>query len=157
MAPFKRTNRLATGGLVAVVAIVALSLSGLFSGIGGGGGGGTGEVSVQTPETGSANNVSNTEELPDPPTNVEPAEPAAGVVDVVIEEQSYFLRDGDRLQPVELSELVALARESPGNEDGIRVRITRAASSRPSAEETLVNELMTAGVARDALLLRDGF
>ncbi len=71
------------------------------------------------------------------------------VVKVVIDNRSYFLRTADGDQATELNDLVSLARAAAGDEDGIRIRIYRKKSSRPSAEEALRDALVAAGVPEE--------
>jgi hypothetical protein len=68
------------------------------------------------------------------------------VVKVVIANWSYALRTADGEQPVELSQIVELAKSAKGDDDGIRVRIYRKLSSRAKAETDLESALTAAGI-----------
>ena len=168
MAPLKNVRRLTIGGgLLIGVAIVASLLSGLFSGFGGQGSGNgptvvvlNGGNSMNIPDTAQSKPV---DQHPEP--KEEPASPPesadADVVNLLIDGRSYFIRqsvDGKRAyRPIELPELVNLAKAARGNEDGIRVRVSRRESSRASAENLLQEKLMEAGLRKEAIYLQEGF
>jgi hypothetical protein len=141
-------KRTAAGGVLVVAVLVGVWLSGLFRGFGPGGGGGNGEgeashraefpVSAEAPET-----------RPDQDPNA-PAEPAR-VVDVLIDGERYSVRraiqGGAAWRPAELDEIVRLATNAPGNEQGLKVRIRRRSTSLPSAEQRLEEALLQGGLS----------
>jgi len=87
-----------------------------------------------------------------------PAEESAEVIDVLIDGQTYFFRPAggeqncpEKYRPIELSELIRLAKQAHGNHDGIRVQIARRKASRASAEQRLEDELTKARLPRNSL------
>lgn len=73
-------------------------------------------------------------------------------IKVVIAERSLWLRSGDEERPIEVAEVVELVKRSAGDADGIRLRIYRKPSSRPSAESALQSALADAGIPENAIL-----
>lgn len=73
-------------------------------------------------------------------------------IKVVIAERSFSLRSNEGEQPVELAEVIRQVRRATGDADGIRLRIYRKSSSRPSAESALQSALAEAGIPEDAVL-----
>ena len=142
-----------------VVALIVSWISGLFSGGGGAGDGRqdgarpvltqSSEPRTRPPETQTADTGDATGEIP----------PEDGVLDVWIQDRRFEIRGGansarhDSARPtaVPLETVVERARETTGNEDGIRVRIFRAASSRASAEQALKDALEAAGFSEHSL------
>ncbi len=80
-----------------------------------------------------------------PPTNVPP------VIKVVIDDRSYFIRSAEGDRPVEIAEVIALAKAAAGDADGIRVRVYRKGSSRPSAENALQDAFNEAKIGDTAV------
>ena len=78
------------------------------------------------------------------------------VLNVVIDGRDYAVRqviDGEeRLHPMSLPEIVELAQAAPGNNEGIRVRVLRRESSRPTAEQALEQALLDAGIEPGEIL-----
>jgi len=126
-------------------------------------------------EQGSPTNEANQEKsLPEAPPAEDradrPAEPERDasprpanpqVLQVLIDGREYFVQasgssTGD-YRPVSLDELVALALNATGDEDGIRVRITRRGSSRATAEMALRDRLVAAGLTDEAIRWEAGF
>jgi hypothetical protein len=73
------------------------------------------------------------------------------VIKVVIAERSFALRSGKGERPTEVSEVVNLVKKAAGDADGIRLRIYREPSSRPSAEDALRTALADAGISESAV------
>lgn len=79
-----------------------------------------------------------------------------GGLQVLIDGRRYAVKQTDNgtseYRPVELSRLVDLAKQAPGDEDGVRVRIARRESSRATAERRLEDELMEAGLPPESIV-----
>lgn len=80
----------------------------------------------------------------------------SGLVDVVVDGDSYQLAVGYRgetvvREPRTLAEIVDLARESSGDEAGIRARITRTFSATARADRELLDALQDAGLSADEI------
>ncbi len=80
----------------------------------------------------------------------EKSEPA--VVTVVIAERSFLLRSPDEDQSITTAEVVDLVKRAVGDADGIRLRIIRDPSSRPSAETALQDALADGGILEQEIL-----
>ena len=78
------------------------------------------------------------------------------VLNVVIDGRDYAVRqviDGEeRLHPLSLAEVVELAKAAPGNNEGIKVRVLRRESSRPTAEQALEQALLQSGIESREIL-----
>ncbi len=83
------------------------------------------------------------------------------LLEIRIEERSYSVRDArDENQPyqtVDLPQLIEQVRRTPGNADGVRVRIVRTAPARYTTETRLYEALERAGIPNDAIQKRDDF
>ena len=73
------------------------------------------------------------------------------VVKVLIDERDFLLRQADEDVPITLSNLIHLIKQAPGNEDGVRLRIYEKSSARASAEESLKQALVDAGIPDSAI------
>lgn len=99
----------------------------------------------------------------EPETSQTTPSPSSGeleVVDVLIDDYDYYLRSAEKsdgLKPVALDEVIELARQATGNEDGIRVRITPRANARYTAQSRLTQRLTEAGLSRDEIFLLQDF
>lgn len=73
-----------------------------------------------------------------------------GVVEALIDDRDYFLRrgTGDDAEwvPAEPDVIAGYARQAPGDETGIRVRIFRKASTRAASEAELAETLRSVGL-----------
>ncbi len=140
-------RRLTVGGFILVgLGIVIGSLTGL-PGLGGRGNEGSHDPATQD------SNPQPVDSQSQPQSIDKPAEESADVIDVLIGGQTYFFRPAgaEKYRPIELSELIRLAKQARGNHDGIRVRIARRKTSRASAEQQLEDELTKAGLPRNSL------
>jgi hypothetical protein len=79
--------------------------------------------------------------------------PSGGIVKVLIDDRSYFIRDGDQNRPISLEALVRLIEQTAPNEDGLRAMIDRTPSSRASAEIRLSDALKEAGIPENSIYL----
>lgn len=77
----------------------------------------------------------------------------AGLIKVVIDDRTYYVRRGKKLEPIKLPALVELIQQAPPNADGLKAVIERTGASRPSAEDKLFAALKSAGVDQDALYM----
>ncbi len=139
----RRRRAVAFGLVVAAVALLTTFLNGRFPGLGGGDG--NGELGVVS--TNGANGAQNG-------SAKGPARPSPrDVLRVRIDGEEYQIEEdtdrGQRYRPVELAELVKMAQAARGDEQGIRVRIVRRASSIHRAEVRLMQALEEAGLKRD--------
>ncbi|MEM7810131.1 MAG: hypothetical protein AAF532_01455 [Planctomycetota bacterium] len=146
-------KRLQVGVFAAAVVGVAALLNGLLNGFGlGAGAGGTGgeatsEVSVALPPSEPLT-------LPD---QVEPPQPAdTSVVEVLVDDRSYYLRDGEGWAAASLEDVTAAATAATGS-DGVKLRVVRSDAARASAEEELLDALAAAGLDRTAIVIAEGF
>ena len=148
------------GGAIVLVAVgIGIWLNSLFTGIGPGGEGtNVGlspdlAVNVETSEKPMESTAS------DQPSNV--SIPAGSVPTILIDDRQYLLQLGDSIeesfQPIEISEVVRLAKEAQPGQDGIRLHIKRRETSRASAESALTDALREAGVPDNAIQMHAGF
>jgi hypothetical protein len=72
------------------------------------------------------------------------------VVHVVIRDRSYFVIGEDEEKPATLEQVIEAVRNTSGDEDGVRLRVHRAGSSRPSAELALQDALQDAQIPESA-------
>lgn len=146
------------GGLILAVGILAGWLSGLFTGFGRGGTGDGTQANV-----GAANStVSNTnpKQTKNEKKPAETVERPTDVVEVLIDDREYLVQqiiDGkSEYRSIDLARLVELAKNASGNDDGIRVRITRKTTSRVLAEKQLGEALAEAGLSKEAITWEEG-
>lgn len=87
----------------------------------------------------------------DPKTAIGPE----GRLEVRIEGRQYHLRNHEAAEgvwvPATLEQVVAAAKQAPGDEAGIRVRMLRSGSSLAGAESELVEALNAAGIDANAI------
>lgn len=151
--PFKPRKRTIVGGLVVVGIVIGAFLSGMLPGFGTGSGDGDGsKVSVSTSHPISSTlpidertEIVSSETLPTDPD----------VLEVVVKDESYSIRTvvagTEKLEPAELRRIVKLAKETDGNDDGIRVVILRDKSALFLTWKTLEEELTKAGLPPDSV------
>ncbi|WP_373652545.1 hypothetical protein [Schlesneria sp. DSM 10557] len=141
---FRTRNILGAALLVGLGVGLYLGKWGLGTGGSDGWGTGGGETQVSVNSDGVVN----------PPQTLKSEVPArvypvTDVVRVVIDEDSYLLRqesDGSKDVPITLPELIKLVEQAKGDADGLRVRIYENMTARAEAEENLKQELSKAGV-----------
>lgn len=77
------------------------------------------------------------------------------VLDVLIEERSYLIKSAaqgkDAYRPAEIEEIIGLAKQATGDEDGIRIRVYRKGSARVVPESQLKAALKNAGVSAESI------
>lgn len=124
-------RRLIAGGLIVAAAGALLSMiSGLFPGFGNGVGDGDGTSDIEINST--------SENSPDNLTTTSNTTSTQGILDIVIDGESYLViqQDGKR-SSMTLKEISDAAPKMTGNEDGILVQVSRKRSSLFSAERAL--------------------
>lgn len=137
--------------------ILGVNLPDFWKGFGGGGPGflgfgppaGNGPAESETTPRAAVSTVSQTTESEG--ESVRAGGPSS-VVKVVISERSLWLRTREGDRPIEVAEVVDLVKLAPADADGIRLRIYRKPSSRPSAESALQSALTDAGIPENAIL-----
>ncbi|MEK6262162.1 MAG: hypothetical protein AABP62_26490 [Planctomycetota bacterium] len=83
--------------------------------------------------------------------DTKPLENVPPVIRVVIDDRSYFIRSADGDRPVEIAEVIALAKAAAGDADGIRVKVYRKGTSRPTAENALQDAFNDAKISDNAV------
>ena len=114
--------------------------------------------SDEHPETATSSNPTEPEEYP----GAKPLVPdSPDVLHVLIDGWQYSVREKvhGRLEyrPASLDQIVHLAENMKGDEDGIRVRISRRGNSRATAEMALQDRLLTAGLREESIRQEEGF
>jgi hypothetical protein len=140
---FKLRN---VAGVALVLGIAAgVWLSDFWKGFGGGNGIGLGKG-------GNAVSISSGdgESVPVAVENSPSTVHAGHTVRIVIRDRSYFLRTGQEETPVSLEQILDAVRSAPGDDDGVKLRVYRAESSRPTAELQLQETLQKADVPESA-------
>ena len=156
----RNVTRAATGGIAAVIAVLLLMFMNGF-------GGGDGDSDS---DTGGDNLIVSTDTQKDAGDKDQKggegdagglavAEQQAledGVLEILIDETEYFLvLPGEEpiYRPSGVADLVALAKQTRGDSNGIRVKILRRETSRTQAEVALKQALADAGVGEDAVYM----
>lgn len=164
----KRTVKTGAGVLAVGVilgAILMKFLPNLNFGLGGGAGSGTQVVGPSgegtAPEVNSPAAVdSPTADIPEPGDPPRPRSASGDVVHIMVDERDFLYEAAGgavpTYQPIALEKLVEMARIAKGNEDGVRVSISRRGSARAKAEIELRDRLLEAGLSEEAILWQDG-
>lgn len=150
---FRKRNIL--GATLIAGIVVGTYLPNFWNGFGGGSivGVGVGDPKTGTPSQDSEDSASKPEDKAKPvESDSKPLENVPPVIKVVIDERSYFLRSAEGDRPIEVPEVIALAKAAAGDADGIRIRIYRKKTSRIKAEQDLQDSLVAAGVSDSAIL-----
>ena len=143
---FRKRNVL---GAALVAGIGVGMYLGKLPGIGSGGSGffgfghPTGETTVSTKTDGEEKPR---KELPDAP------EATADVLRVVIDEHQYLLKSEGKETPIKLADLIERIKQTPGDSDGVRLKIFQKETARVKAEEDLKSALSEAQIADTAVL-----
>ncbi|MHC4878147.1 MAG: hypothetical protein ACYTGL_16960 [Planctomycetota bacterium] len=96
---------------------------------------------------------------PEPPAADKPEEKPAKkrelkVLDILVDGHEYQISiRGKGYSTFPINQIVAVAKETSGNEDGIRVRILRRPSARVVAWSRLYETLEDAGIDKDAIIM----
>lgn len=154
-------TRTAIGGAIIAAAIVGGAFLGQWLpkfGTGTGLGTGSGTGAVATPDMGDI--VTDASQRAANKPTVEAPQPApeaeSNVLEVRIDGRNYEVssaaqRGGPQFRRISLEELVALAKKHAGDERGIRVRVSRMGTAKPSAEVQLRDELVNAGLSSESI------
>ncbi len=95
---------------------------------------------------------SQTEEVPDREAEKEITLGSDRVLRIAIQNRSYWLDSDANRNELSLEQVVRLAKEAPGDENGIRVHIRRDETARAKAEEDLQQALLDAGLPPTAVV-----
>lgn len=151
----KRIRNIAAVALAAGIAL-GIWMADWFKGIGFGQRGLDGILS--SVDTGSSGMVAQPAAL----KSTEPASPATDPippqksVTILIEDRSYFLETETGRHQVTLERIRDLTSAATGDENGFRIKIARASSSRPTAERDLEEALKTAEIPETAIYWKPG-
>ncbi|MBI5760549.1 MAG: hypothetical protein HZA46_18695 [Planctomycetales bacterium] len=144
------------GGVAALAFLVGSYLGGILPGIGPGQG-----FSRNSVDTDSPRDSNRTAVTPPPESDIAGAVGEASQMLLVhVDGRSYLIGDLTEDKTVRressLDEIVELAKQRPGSDDGIRVRITRSKSSKATAEIALRDELLKAGLKAEEIVWENG-
>jgi hypothetical protein len=177
--PGKLARGTTKAGLGAGAVVVGILLFLVFRGFGSGGTGqsGSSESSGQSadtddalleqspdgstsPDPGSDSRDTQSRGLADPEDDLTPDERNAlssQVLTVLIDERQYMIQIASTptplFRPTTLTRIATLADRTEGDSNGIRVRILRRETSRPSAENELRDVLKTVDINEDSILM----
>lgn len=142
-------KRTVLGAALVAGVIVGQYLPDFWNGFGGGS---TVGVGIGDSATGSKEETSSdTSEMP-AEVEITLPENVPAVIKVVIDDRSFFLRSEEGDRPVEIAEVIALAKAASGDADGVRVRVYRKGNSRSSAENALLDAFHAAKISDDAVV-----
>lgn len=150
----KRMRYIVGGALILGIA-AGVWLGDFLKGLGLGTGNGVGIGSAGTPavqvstDPGSGNASSSTADLGVSQETTSAARPES--LSVYIQDRNYYLRVGTGESPIDLPALVAMARSTTGDGDGIKVRIYQTGSARVTALLQLRDALKTADIPEAAI------
>lgn len=165
---------------VVVVGLLAVGwwLGSMFKGFGPGGPGtstktGTGDgvaVDSRDPNAARTQKARQTEQTPTIPgptpvasgiSEPTPPTPSAGqreVLTIIIDGPGYIAgSDESELRGAELAEIVALAKGTQGDDQGVHVRILRKKNAEAGARADLIGQLQEAGLKREEIQEMSGF
>lgn len=158
----KRLRNIAAIALVAGIA-VGVWLADWFKGLGSGDGVGIGQSGLSEMQTSAAGTTRNPASMPaddaaaqNAATPATASATAARAVSLVITDRSFLWQTDAGEQPVTLQRILQLVAAAPGDEDGHRIKIARAASSRPTTELELQDALQQAGIPEAAIYWKPG-
>lgn len=156
--PFKLRNLVGVALVLGIAAGVWLGdfFKGLGFGLGPGYGGGSassgsGKSSGDGSDSSSGADLVGHHAEPNDADDAVPAAPSKELVRILIDDRSYFLRQGKKKQPISLEALVRLIELTDPNEDGLRAMVDRTPSSRASVEDKLYAALKDAGIPANAI------
>lgn len=159
-----------TGRMIVGVAVLAFLVGGFLGGwlpklklgTGSGTGFGIGGSGGASSSDDSSRTINDNLELDSQPPEIAADLPDEGLVlHVRIDGRKYYVpgtaSEGRKTyQAISLEEVISAARDRPGNDQGIRVRVSRARSSKTTAEIQLRDDLVKAGIAEEAIEWQDG-
>ena len=155
--PFRPRN--AIGGALVLGILAGIWLGELFKGFGLGLGPESQESRVESQESESQearDKIQEPEEhaesslaLDSRPSTLD----STGPVHVLIDDRSYFVRDGEERREIELPALVQLIERTIPNEDGLKAVVNRTPASRTTVENRLFAALKEAGISKSAVYM----
>jgi len=144
------------GGGILILGIILGQFFGLTPGINTGPGEGEKQPQTDSEESSQTIMASNESDVvpvliqPEPRKEKSLAELPLKTLDILIDDRSYLVKSDsqsrEQYHPAELQEIIRLARQATGDEDGIRVRVYRKGSARVVPEAKLKEELKQAGL-----------
>lgn len=142
-------KRTVLGAALIAGVIVGQYLPDFWNGFGGGS-----TVGIGIGDSGSGTKGETSTDTTEIPADEEIKLPAnvPAVIKVVIDDRSYFIRSAEGDRPVEIAEVIALVKAAAGDADGIRVRVYRKGTSRPSAENALQDAFVAAKISDNAIV-----
>ncbi len=154
----KRPKRLMyAGGGVLILGIILGQYFGLTPGINTDSGPGESEKTTESADEGQTILAPSEADLvpvliePEPKKDKSQLEVPLQVLDVLIEDRSYLIKSAAQPQkqyrPAEIAEIIRLAKQTTGDEDGIHIRVYRKGSARVTPESQLKDELKKAGLS----------
>lgn len=158
----KRPKRLMyAGGGVLILGIILGQYFGLTPGINTDSGPGESEKPTQASDDTQAILASSESDIvpiliePEPQQDKSQLDVPLQVLDILIDDRSYLIKSAaqpqDRYRPAEIAEIVKLARQTSGDEDGIHIRVYRKGSARVTPESQLKEELKKAGLSQQMI------
>lgn len=143
------------GGGILALGIILGQYFGLTPGINSGPG--EAEKTADTADEESRNIMASSESeiipvliQPEPKQEKSLAEIRLKVLDILIDDRSYLVKAAsqpkDKYRPADINEILTLAKQASGDEDGIYVRVYRTGSARVVPEATLKEELGKSGL-----------
>ena len=143
------------GGGILALGIILGQYFGLTPGINSGPG--EAEKTADTADEESRNIMASTESeiipvliQPEPKQEKSLAEIPLKVLDILIDDRSYLIKAAsqpkDKYRPADINEILTLAKQASGDEDGIHVRVYRTGSARVDPEASLKEELGKSGL-----------
>lgn len=153
----RKVTRTASGGIIVIVALLAvLFMQGPGTGDGESSDPGSSSSDSELLASTNAGGVPlATDQQYGGLTDNEQAALSGKTLIVLIDEYDYWMQvlgDGaETWQPIELARLAEVARQAPGDSNGIRVRIEKRVTSRPRAELKLLEEFEKVGISKDAI------
>ncbi|MCA9014746.1 MAG: hypothetical protein KDA77_05370 [Planctomycetaceae bacterium] len=158
----KRPKRLIyAGGGVLILGIILGQFFGLTPGINTDSGPGESEKTTRPADDTQAILASSESDIvpiliePEPKQDSSQLEVPLKVLDILIENRSYRIKSAaqsqDRYRPAEIDEIIRLAKQTSGDEDGIRIRVYRKGSARVTPESQLKDELKKAGLSQQMI------
>ncbi|MBM84271.1 MAG: hypothetical protein CMJ78_27260 [Planctomycetaceae bacterium] len=150
----KKVKRITFGAILVAGVVIGTYLNDMLPKMGAGVGIGA-QASSTTPD------LRPDGEQPEEPKDEPPKLARPEILEVLIDNRDFLVRmlvDGEaRYQQLSMKELITFAKQVPGNDDGIKVKIARRESSRATAEMELRDQLLEAGIKDSAVLWQKDF
>jgi hypothetical protein len=158
----KRPKRMMyAGGGVLILGIILGQFFGLTPGINTDSGPGESEQTTESADESQSIMASSESDIvpvliePEPKKNKSQLEVPLRVLDILIEDRSYLIKSAtqpeDSYQPAEIDKIIQFAKQTSGDEDGIRIRVYRKGSARVIPESQLKDALKKAGLSQQTI------